>query len=216
MHLRIFSSIILLFALLFWMQKGDSQVVISPNVGVSYMPLSTDLDRKYKRADFLLGLTGRVQLTPATYFSCSFWYVNRKNVEGSVGLRSPGGQVNGVYKHRDINIDLIYQWQLLDFFILGIGGSLIYKLNTTYSEFTVYAPPEDSYFVSLNKSEWWKGGNVNLIYQLNPVEIKFRYSYFIDTRKYLSALSIDINRNRFDLMVSYPLEFGRKSSRRQQ
>jgi len=213
MYLTTSLKVILLLALGFWVQIGESQVVISPEIGVSYMPFGTDLGGK-KRVDFLFGLSGQIQLTPSSFISPSVSYVNRENV----GFWTYGFAFDAftTYKHSDINIDLIYQRKIYNNILIGIGGSLIYKLNTNISESSV--THEGIWFRTdyHDKADWWKGINLTLLYQLNPVEIKLKYSYFFKTGDNLLGfgfLKEDIEKNRFDLMVSYPLEFGKKNSR---
>ncbi len=219
MHLRISSIIILLFVLGFYVQKVESQVVISPEVGVSYMPVGNHpivIDTE-KNVNFIFGLSGRVQFTTRSFMSTSISYANRGNLTTlrPIFLQVECARIFDVLKHSDLNIDLTYQRKFFDKLIIGIGGSLIYKLNTTHCVYCNYVSA-DNYIGSTSLTEWWKGVNLNLIYQLNPVEIKFRYSYFIDTGDYLDNPTDGIRMpNRFDLMVSYPLEFGRKNSRRQ-
>ncbi|TVQ47177.1 MAG: hypothetical protein EA362_06890, partial [Saprospirales bacterium] len=71
MHHTTLLKMIFLLVLGSWVQKGESQVVISPEIGVSYMPFGYDDIGRKKGVNLLLGLSGQIQLTPSSFFSSS-------------------------------------------------------------------------------------------------------------------------------------------------
>ncbi len=75
-------KMIFLLVLGFWVQKGESQVVISPEIGISYMRIGNHphlIDVK-NSVDFVIGLSSRIQFASASFMIISISCANRRDL----------------------------------------------------------------------------------------------------------------------------------------
>ena len=122
---------------LFSTSSVHSQITISPEIGISYLPfdLAPAVGGRIihsRKVNLLLGVSAQLPIHEKWNAKLRISYTDRNDVEwGENGAFGPGADYE--WKHKDINIDLNAHYKLSKNLSIGIGPSLIrsfMELNT--------------------------------------------------------------------------------------
>ena len=108
----------------------SSQVTISPELGVSYMPFTlygANTKNVSNRIGALIGLSAKLQIQQKWFINTRISYSNRENIKWSDLCTCPG-YLYSEFRHWDMNIDfsLMASWNSFSF---GIGPSFTKKIG---------------------------------------------------------------------------------------
>lgn len=191
---------ILLFLLFISLRySAYSQVAISPEVGISYQPFTLyggTVTNSSSGIDFLVGVNGEMYLSDNYLLNIRVSYTNREDFIWTDICLCPTLEYTS-YEHSDLNIDIDLLYQLTRNIKLGIGPSVVRKLDTRL--ITKYSNLEtidefNDFYLALN-------GMVSL--NFDRVVLKLYY-----VRRFESDFTIyypTLGNNRIDLSFSYVL-----------
>ena len=112
--------------------KAYSQVTISPEIGISYLPFTlygANRKNESKSVNYLFGLSAKFPVLKKWFLNTSLNYVDRGEVRW-VDQGFVQNEFESYYRQNDINIDLSIIYQKNEFFGIGLGPSFIKKYNS--------------------------------------------------------------------------------------
>lgn len=194
---KIISSVSTILFCLIIVFDLSGQVLISPQVGMSYKPFTYGTNLRSSRIDFILGFEGVVLLSDDYFFSSSMSFVNREDVKWLRYGAAPEPDNNELI-HQDLNFDFTIYKKMSDLFKAGVGLSFTKKINTKTirynSLFTEVFPNTGLIF----------GPNANVRFTLMDASLTLRYvrdvKYINPDDRFTLA-----EKNRFDLILSVPI-----------
>ncbi len=182
-------------------QAGFSQVTISPELGISYLPFTLrggNSQQKSNRIDFLIGVSGQLPIQEKWYINTRLSYVNREDIK-LFDLTLNPDYLGHIYKHNDLNFDINNNYKFFENLHLGLGLSIIRKINSSIE--VKYETMDDMVF---NEDQFLYGTNINAIFNTNYISIIFSYTYLIQEEKSLYSAT-KIGKSRYDLILSVPV-----------
>ncbi len=193
---------------LFSTLSAHSQITISPEIGVSYLPftfypinemVTTDVI-KSKKPTLLFGISAQMPIHKKWNANLRMSYADRNDIEWvKINLVSTDYE----WKHQDLNIDVNVHYQLNKKVSIGIGPSLI----RSFLEFSQQRNGEDIYPLQ-KRSKHFLGLNAGISMKMERININLMY---LRTRRYNGKLTwrVPNGNSRIDLTVGYRIGKGR-------
>jgi hypothetical protein len=212
--LRSLSGSIFVFAVailsLTTLESLRSQVTLSPEIGLSYWPISTrslTSGQIYtsRRLDYLIGMSGAVPFNEKWNLNMRIYYIKREDIKWSDSVfGSRGNEI----KHSDINIDISAGYNVFKNVSFSAGPSIVRKLNSSVH----------SHWGSIS------GGLYTISHSIDRFFYGFNLASSIDIKKFIIRAEYarffwdqdDPNwgyfwgGHRYNLVLSYPVFTGKK------
>lgn len=198
----------------------QSQVTISPEIGLSYSPFEVESlgslesgSNASNRVDPLVGISGTVPLNEQWNLNMRISYAPREDlkwISELPGIIPVKGRVK--YEHDDFNIDLSGYYDLSNIVQMGAGISYVRTINGWTSYQTYYPPDlsEQNYEGSKQLSESKYGAFAGCSIMLRYITFKLEYSCFFFDSIENSSLG---GKNRYQFTLSVPLFGGSKGKK---
>lgn len=110
--------------------KLTSQITLSPELGVSYLPFTlygANTENKSNRIDALIGISAQVPIQNRWFVNTRISFSNRQNIKWTDLCTCPGYLYNE-FKHSDFNFDFSIMAKM-DAYSFGIGPSFTKKIG---------------------------------------------------------------------------------------
>lgn len=190
---------------LFFAPSVNSQITISPEIGLSYLPFtlwpgifSSSGVINSKEVNLLLGVSAQLPIHKQWDAKLRISYTNRNDVEW-VEYRngSPSNIFDLGWKHQDLNIDLNIRYNLYKNISVGIGPSLI----RSFIEFN-RGNREDREASQRKANKFYAGLNAGISLEIEKLTFNLMY---LRTRRYSGQTIVRAPNgdNRLDLTIGY-------------
>ena len=182
----------------------QSQITISPEVGISYLPFTVygaNSMASSNRLDYLVGLSGAFDIHKKWYAEMRMSYSQREDVRW-MDLCTCPGYLYGELVHSDLNIDLGINYRLTRFIHFGVGFMAIRKINSHFGSKYV----DQDYFWPINEFET----GLFFISSVNTKYIKFKMEYGRKIPLNNFLIGSFNNGHRFNFVLGYPIYSQRK------
>lgn len=198
--------LILILLLSLWAKRSFAQVSISPEIGFSRAPFvvyGANTKNESKRLELLLGINGQFNLTEKLRFNARVSYVDREGLKWADLCICPD-YLYTEYKQEELNLDFNIMYPVYKNIYLGIGPSLIQKLNAEFIDtdidmVTVWDFSDLYYGINGLLEVKYRRFAIKLMYirRFKPDDLVIKYTEGI---------------NRFDFTISYAVFGGRKKN----
>lgn len=178
-----------------------SQVTVSPELGISYLPFElrgANTENESKRVDALLGVSAQLPIHINWYMNTRISYSNRENIKWSDLCTCPGYLYNE-FRHYDLNFDLTVMTIVKPNIYIGVGPIYIKKFIELQNVNDQFEDQDITNFYSDDII------GVNFKISIHATEkINFNLSY----NRIISNMANSFypnGRNRVDITISYKL-----------
>ncbi len=195
----------ILILTLFFAPSVNSQITISPEIGISYLPftlypgtLGSFRIINSKEVNLLLGVSAQLPIHKQWDAKLRISYTNRNDVEW---FESGNGSLSSMFdlgwKHQDLNIDLNIRYNLYKNISVGIGPSLI----RSFIEFNE-ANRQDREVSQRKANKFYAGLNAGISLEIEKLTFNLMY---LRTRRYSGRTIVRAPNgdNRLDLTIGY-------------
>ena len=182
------------------------QVTISPEVGGSYFPFGYGFTewRSSETIDFLIGISGIVPIQKQWYVNVRVSYIPRKNLDWDELGFAPW-LMSYRYEHNDLNIDFSINRKFFDRLHIGMGPSIIRKMNTLYSMTYIYQNGSEELAFSRRLDRFNYGFSATA-----GIELKgflFKVEYYLQVKdNYRNYRNNFVGKNRYNAVIAYPIK----------
>lgn len=177
--------------------KINSQVTLSPEIGISYLPFTlygANAMKQSNRMDYVFGISSQVQIHKKWFVNSKISYVDREDIKWH-DLCTCGEFFYDELRHYDINLDFSLMKTIGSKIKLGIGPSLILKVAEVEG-----GGIQNPYIYGGNKELY--GVNSIVRFQLRNVHLNLMYIRIFNG---LSGYATPDGNNRLDFSVGYNL-----------
>lgn len=196
-------KIFFLFFFLLVFSRADSQVQLSPEIGINYLPhtlYSFNDITSIKSIDYSFGISAKLPTSEKSNLVMRMSYCKRKSkkIESFISISD---YVYHKYNHSDISIDFTGNYALHDRIDIGVGGSSIYKLNSYIK--VVFRSDED---IVYDQTQFIFGGNIAATFKTRFFNIVLLYTRFFEEENIESLIMYrKEGKNRYILLLSIPI-----------
>ena len=186
--------------------NAAGQISISPEVGLSYFPFGYGFTewRSSETIDFLIGVSGIVPIQEQWYVNARVSYVPRKNLAWDELGFTPW-LMSYRYEHNDLNIDFSINRKLFNRLHIGMGPSIIRKMNTLYSMTYIYEDGSEELAFSRRLDRFDYGFSATV-----GIELKgcvFKVEYYLQVKdNYRNYRNNFVGSNRYNAVIAYPIQ----------
>jgi len=180
--------------------NASSQVTLSPEIGISYLPFTlygANAMKQSNRMDYVFGISSQFPIHKKWFVNSRISYVDREDIKWH-DLCSCGEFFYKELRHYDINLDFSLMKTIGSKIKLGIGPSLIVKVAEVEG-----GGIQNPYIYGGNKKLY--GVNSNIRFQIKKLHLNLMYVRILND---LSGYASPDGNNRLDLTLGYSL-FGR-------
>lgn len=202
---------IILLLLFTFLIKSKAQVVISPEIGLSYSPFLIDhgaFSSQSKityseRLDLVVGFSAQFPIHESWYMDTRLTYQGRRPSE----WRECGALFcsNYDYKHSNLNLDLRLYRKITPTVSLGLGPSLIRKFKSDLTAYNHHGQDETIVHKRIFNDF---GVLAGVSFDFNRIKLNLDYTYTMSSN-HLLFFSRYRSRSRLNLTLSYPLRTGK-------
>jgi hypothetical protein len=186
--------------------RAAGQVSISPEVGLSYVPIKYGFPKYHTEStsSLLIGISGMVPIQGRWYANARVSYAFRKDLALEYDRGIIPGTIRDEYKYSDINVDFSINTKVLGWLHIGIGPSLVRRLNATYSITLILEDGSEHLLDSARFDRFNYGFNVALGAELKGALLKLDYyRQLSDDGEYQTTFS---GKNRYNAVIAYPIK----------
>lgn len=204
---KILLSILIIF--FFSTSSVKSQITISPEIGISYLPFTlypqfggSFRNINSNEVNLLLGISAQMRLYEKWDAKLRISYTNRNDVEWIEYSNTTDPYFE--WKHQDLNIDLNLRYNLYKNLSIGVGPSLI-RSFMHLSE----VDEERGFSRQFTANKFFFGLNAGISLDVKRININLLY---IRTRRYKggTVYRAPNGNNRLDFTIGYRIGKGRK------
>ena len=180
--------------------NANSQVTLSPEIGISYLPFTlygANNMKESNRMDYVFGISSQFQIHKKWFVNSKISYVDREDIKWHDLCFCPEFFYDEL-RHYDINLDFSLMKTLGSKIKLGVGPSLIVKVAEIEGGGT-----QNPYIYGGNTKLYAVNSHVR--FQLKNVQFNLMYVRILND---LSGYASPDGNNRLDLTLGYSL-FGR-------
>ena len=177
--------------------NANSQVTLSPEIGISYLPFTlygANIKKQSNRMDYVFGISSQVQIHKKWLVISKISYVDREDIKWHDLCTCPEFFYDEL-RHYDINLDFSLMKTLGSKIKLGIGPSLILKVAEIEG-----GGIQNPYIYGGNKKLY--GVNSIVRFQIKNVHLNLMYIRIFNG---LSGYATPDGNNRLDLTLGYSL-----------
>jgi hypothetical protein len=191
-------------------KQALGQVTLSPEVGVSYLPYIYGViegERSSESVNVLIGISGTIPVKEQWYIYTRISYTPRKNFSWYEYSGIATRLWEFTYEHNDINIDFSVTKTLFDKYYLGLGPSVVRKINTTLttSHYVYYTP--EPFVSSSNYDAFYYGVSATAGMDIKWGVLKLEY---FQRFKSCCGYPPFFTNKRINLVYSYPIQVGKR------
>lgn len=194
----LFLSLLLQSAIAF---NAAGQISISPEVGLSSFPLRWNDTKSGNDVNFLLGISGTVPIQKLWYANARISYTPRNNFVWEAHGSFPPATLRMEYIHSDLNIDFSINRKLFDWFHIGIGPSVIRKINTVLLSTYTFEDGSEGYALRSREDGFHYGFNLIFGVEFKGIMLKLEYYRQLKEENQRSF----VGSNRYNAVIGYPL-----------
>lgn len=185
--------------------NAAGQISISPEVGGSYSPFGYGFTewRSSETIDFLIGISGIVPIQEKWYVNARVSYIPRKNLTWDEYGFAPWAMRHR-YEHSDLNIDFSINRKLFNRLHIGIGPSIIRKMNTLFSLTYIYENGSEELAASSRLDRFNYGFSATA-----GIELKgcvFKVEYYLQLKDNYGNRNNFVSNNRYNAVIAYPIK----------
>jgi len=190
---------------LFSTSSVHSQITVSPEIGISYLPFTlTPASGAFRKinsneVNLLFGVSAQLPIHKKWNAKLRISYTDRNDVEWvEFGDFGPGSDYE--WKHKDINIDLNAHYKLSKNLSIGIGPSLI----RSFMELNRFPHDVERDIRYSKANKFYFAVNTSVLFEIKRINLSLMY---LRTNK-KKAFRIPVGDNRFDFTVGYRIGKG--------